>query len=92
VINLTDEEQMSWNDVADVIDKMADQPPDSDRYLMPAVKTFAAKFIDEMRALRFPVPRVHAEGDGHEIVFEWSKKLRMVITATAADFSILNDE
>jgi hypothetical protein len=57
------EEQMSWNDVADVIGKMIDQPPNSDRYLRSAVKIIAAKFVDEMRALRFPIPRVHAEGD-----------------------------
>jgi hypothetical protein len=83
---------MSWNDVADVIDKMTDQPPDSDQYLRPAVKVLAEKFVAEMRALRFPIPKVRADEDGHNLTFEWSKKLQLVITAIEADFRIVEDE
>jgi hypothetical protein len=35
---------MSWNDVADVIARMTDQPADSDLYLRPAVKILAEIF------------------------------------------------
>jgi hypothetical protein len=83
---------MSWKDVSDVIDRMTDQPSESDLYLRPAVKTVAEKLIGEMRAQRFPTPRVRADDDGHQLIFEWRKKLRLVITATGADFSIADDE
>ena len=86
-----DEEQMSWNDVAEVIGKMADKPPDSDLYLRPAVKILAEKFVAEMRALRFPTPRVQAD-ESFNITFEWGKKLRLVITSTGADLRIAEDE
>jgi hypothetical protein len=83
---------MTWDDVADVIDKMTDQPPDSDQYLRPAVKIIAEKFVAEMRVLRFPTPRVYAGEGGHNLTFEWSKKLRLVITAIGADFRTIEDE
>jgi hypothetical protein len=70
---------------------MTDQPPDSDLYLRPAVKILGEKFVEEMRAHRFPIPRVRAGDDGHKLIFEWSKNLRLVITATAADFTIADD-
>jgi hypothetical protein len=85
-------EHMTWNDVADGIGRMTDQPPDSDLYLRPAVKILGEKFVEEMRAHRFPIPRVRAGDDGHKLIFEWSKNLRLVITATAADFTIADDE
>ena len=81
---------MSWDDVADVIDKMTEQPPNSELYLRPAVKDLAEKFVAEMRALRFPTPRVLAD-ESFNISFEWSKKLRLVITATGADLRIVED-
>jgi hypothetical protein len=82
---------MSWDDVADVIDKMTDQPPNSDVYLRPAVKVLAEKFVAEMRALRFPTPQVQAD-ESFNITFEWSKKLRLVIRATGADLRIVEEE
>jgi hypothetical protein len=77
---------MSWHDVAEALGEMTDQSPDAGLYLRPAVKMLAEKFVEEMRALRFPVPRVRPDDDGHNIIFEWSKKLRLVISATGADF------
>jgi hypothetical protein len=85
-----DEEQMSWNDVAEVIGKMTERA-DSDLYLRPAVKILAEKFVAEMRALRFPTPRVQAD-ESFNITFEWGKKLRLVITSTGADLRIAEDE
>jgi hypothetical protein len=41
---------MSWKDVADAIDRMTNEPPDSDLYLRPAVKILAEKFVGEMSA------------------------------------------
>jgi len=82
---------MSWNDVAEVIDKMTDEPPNSDLYLRPAVKELAEKFVAEMRALRFPTPKVQAD-ESFNITFEWSKKLRLIITATGADLRIVEQE
>jgi hypothetical protein len=70
---------------------MVDQPPDSDLYMTPAAKTHADKFVAEMRALHFPVPRVQADGC-QDVAFEWSNKLRLVITATVAEFSIVEQE
>jgi hypothetical protein len=81
---------MSWKDVADVIDRMTEKPPDSDLYLRPAVKILTEKFVAEMRALRFPVPRVQAD-ESFNITFEWSKRLRLVITATGADLRIIEE-
>ena len=81
---------MSWNDVAEVIGKMT-EPADSDLYLRPAVKILAEKFVAEMRALRFPTPRVQAD-ESFNITFEWGKKLRLVITSTGADLRIAEDE
>jgi hypothetical protein len=46
-------QQMTWNDVADGIGRMTDQPPDSDRYLRPAVNILGEKFVEEMRG---PLP------------------------------------
>jgi hypothetical protein len=80
----------SWNDVAEALSKMADQPPERDLYLTPAAKIRADKFVAEMRASRFPVPRVQAD-DGHNVSFEWGKKLRLVITASGADFGIIEE-
>jgi hypothetical protein len=83
---------MNWKDVADMIGKMTEQPPEGVLYLRPSVKTLAEKFAGEMRAHRFPTPRVRAHDDGNSIIFEWSKKLRLVVTATGADFKIADDE
>jgi hypothetical protein len=81
---------MSWNDVADAINRMANEPPDSDLYLRPAVKILVEKIVGEMRALRFPVPRVQTD-ESFNITFEWSKKLRLIITATGADLRIIDE-
>jgi hypothetical protein len=86
-----DEEKMSWDDVAEVLSKMVDQPPDSDLYMTPAAKAHADKFVAEMRALHFPVPRVQAD-DGQNVAFQWSNKLRLVVTATVAEFIIIEEE
>jgi len=51
---------MNWKDVADMIGKMTEQPPEGVLYLRPSVKTLAEKFAGEMRAHRFPTPRVRA--------------------------------
>ena len=53
---------MSWNDVAEALNKMVDQPRESDLYLTPATKARADKFLAEMRVLHFPVPRVQGDG------------------------------
>jgi hypothetical protein len=79
---------MSWKDVTDAIDRMTNEPPDSDLYLRPAVKILAEKFVGEMRTSRFPVPRVQTD-ESFNIIFEWSKKLRLVITATGGDFRVI---
>ena len=70
---------------------MVDQPPDSDLYTTPAAKTHADKFVAEMRALDFPVPRVRAD-DGQDVACEWSNKLRLVVTATVAEFIGVEEE
>jgi hypothetical protein len=74
---------MSWNDVAEALNKMVDQPRESDLYLTPAAKARADKFLAEMRVLHFPLPRVQGDG-GQDVAFEWSNKLRLVITAIEA--------
>ena len=74
--------------MADAINRMTDEPPDSGLYLRPAVKILAEKFVGEMRALRFPVPRVQTD-ESFNILFEWSKMLRLVITAAGADFRVI---
>ena len=48
---------MSWNDVAEALNKMVDQPRESDLYLTPAAKARADKFLAEMRVLHFPFCR-----------------------------------
>ena len=74
---------MSWNDVAEALNKMVDQPRESNLYLTSAAKARADKFLAEMRVLHFPLPRVQGDG-GQDVAFEWSNKLRLVITAIEA--------